>query len=155
MAAVAAPAYEWVENRKLKLDPNVVGAEVERIKARDGVCAPSTLQRENWDPGAPLYAAFETDPVRALDAHRTEQARLLIRSLRVVGTNDAPAFVHLRVTEVREGYVSQEDLRSNLSYYEFALAEARKALLSVRFRYGNLRELEVIWDVIDDELDAA
>lgn len=101
--------FQWREGSRVKLDPQVAGQELERIRTRDGKIETVTVVDEARPEDAPLHPAFEWDDSVAGEKYRLYQARNLVRSIEVApekeGKDTLPAFVHIRATTTQEpGY---------------------------------------------------
>ena len=147
-----ASAYEWV-NHRYAVDPNYVGRVIEEIEERDGFCHPGALVNEARPDKSPLHDMFEWDDHAAAEEYRKGQARRVISSLTLVGSEvkDAPAFISVRISAEEGSYISTEKARSNPAYMDFALMEAKRQLTYLRRRYGLLQDLKKVWDAIDEE----
>jgi hypothetical protein len=150
---MAATAYEWLIARKA--DPNVVGREIARLAKRNGGFCTSAAYVDAARPEtSPLHDTLLWDDEQAAELYRRDQARHIIRDLRVVGGNpDTPAFVHIRVDD-RIGYVPAEQVAKDPDFMAYALEDAISRLNAVRRRYAALEELQGLWAEID-ELAAA
>lgn len=154
MSAVqAAPTYAWITGRSHRVDPQVVGDTIAEIEQREGSCHPGSLVREATPETHPCHELFEWDNDKAGHKYRVDQARRVIRSIRIMRfpVAQTPAFISVRLPE--EGatsYVSAERVVNNRSYREFALNDALKQLVGLRNRYSYLHELQSIWRSIDD-----
>src|SRR5262245_51733442 len=99
--------YEWRKGAHVKVDANVAGKELERIRKRDGKIETEVVVKEAKPKGAPLHEAFEWDDGVAAEEFRKHQARALVKSLVVVVEEveePEPAFVHVKVEGERTGY---------------------------------------------------
>lgn len=150
-----AKAYEWVANR-YALDANIVGQTIEKIEERDGFCHPRALVDEARPESSPLHELFEWDDFHAAEEYRKGQARHVISALTTVDSEvkNAPAFISVRISAEEGSYVSTDRAKERPDYLAFAVMEAKRQLSYVRRRYGLLKELQAIWDAIDDA-DAA
>lgn len=147
--------YVW--NKARAVEAQVVGETVERIAEQSGgVCSAQALVCEARDPSSPLHRLFEWDDKHAATLYRREQARHVVRELRIV-TDDQPgepiqAFVHVvRVDgdQVVEGYRLTRLMVKSDDEYARVLEEALTGLRAWRRRYGHLSELAHIWDTLD------
>lgn len=82
-----------------------------------GRFAPNDVVEAARDEDSPLHAFFEWDDSLAAEAHRVEQARRLIRSVRVeIVTSESviatPRYVRDPAAEEEQGYVTSEQLRT-------------------------------------------
>ena len=120
------------------LDANVVGAELDRLNARDGRVDPDVLVEEQRPTDAPLHRAFEWDDVKCGQAHRRTQAQALITAVveveprdeefryvaKVVSdTVEVPAYLHVPTMimdtpqEVGEAYPLPQGAARKGAYY--------------------------------------
>lgn len=149
--------YAW--NRARSVDAQVVGEMVAGLaEAHGGVCPPQALVEASRSPDAPLHRLFEWDDTVAASAHRRQQARMVVRELRVVEVTDEgeqhmQAFVHvIRMDEdqAREGYRLTRLVVESVDEYAQVLDEALAGLRSWRKRYEHLTELGSVLAVIDE-----
>lgn len=61
---------------------------IRSLEAPDGTLTAETVLDDARDPQSPLHAHFEWDDSKAAEAFRLDQARKLIRSVRLVITNN-------------------------------------------------------------------
>lgn len=115
-----------------------IAQELERIarSAPDGVLTPSAVVESARDEGSPLHDKFEWDDGVAAEAWRLEQARRLIRTVKVVvetteRTLKTVQYVrHPDVDRSEQGYAAfeflleHEDSRQEVLAREFRLAVA-------------------------------
>ena len=149
--------YVW--NRGRSVEAQVVGETVEAVAGRNGgVCPPSALVDEARPKESALHGLFQWDDYTAAEAYRREQARHVVRELRVVSDDASSeplqAFVHvIRVDGQRcvEGYRLTQMVVRDAGEYRQVLDEALAGLRAWQKRYGHLSELAKIWEVIDRE----
>lgn len=147
--------YEW-GSRRFGVDPQLVGETVATLAQENGgVCPPSALVEVSRPQGAPTHKLFTWDDDAAAEAWRRQEARNVVRCLRVVseGSKAKPsAFLHVNVVSgegPREGYapfatvVQNDDLRGQ------ALKEALSYLNGFRRRYRHLQELAPVIEAIE------
>lgn len=106
----------------------------ELAKLNGGRITPETVMRDAEDPTSPLHDSFEWDDEVAAYQHRLDQARALIRSVRIVVTTDTTvvkSVAYIRdpdMDEQEQGYVSVEVLkRSKRKAREAVRYEAERA----------------------------
>lgn len=136
------------------LDVEKVGETLESLAARFGYLEPSLVVREARSKESPLHAAFEWDDHRAGEQFRLQQARHLIREVRVITENgeetiEQRVFVNV-ITENHRGYMPVVAVMSDDVLREQVLNQAKNGLLAWRERYKDLQELAKIYDVIDE-----
>lgn len=112
---------------------NALQAEVQKELRRitedhHGILTPEQVVEEASDPANPLHEEFEWDDAAAAVQHRLDQARALIRSMRVVVTTETikvelPEYLRDPDRTNREqGYAIASQLRSSRDRAEQALA---------------------------------
>ena len=96
------------------------------------------------DPKSVLHSHFEWDDRKAAELHRTDQARALIRSIRIIDEDDddqsRPAFLSIRADD-GIGYRSYQDVLSSADLRGRLLQQAERDLDSWTQRYRELREI--------------
>lgn len=140
------------------LDPNVVGHELERLRARPDGLTPTTLVESARSTRSPLHGYFSWDLTaeEALQRALEHEASVLIRSIVVVATDDetgttqtAPAFVSVVIAEER-AYIPMVEALSDDQYRAQVLSEALSAFQALRRRYGQMKELARLFEVVDE-----
>ena len=123
-------SYEYKNTaRNKKVDAQVAGEELERIRIRDGNLKSDVVLKEAKPAKALLHPAFEWDNKKAGNEFRLIQSRTLIRSIRVV-TEEAnkPAFIHVTVKNQEEKndsyYQDPEIIIKNVDEFAHAMREA-------------------------------
>jgi len=145
-------AYYWTNGFRYHVDAEVAGAEVKRIEQKYGVCKPQCVVDESQPEDAPLHSEFEWDDAVAANEHRLEQARCLIRSIRIA---DEPtgerkhAFFHVATQPVK-GYVDRARVMSEPELHRAALEEAVRYLNGAKARFDDLSELEPVWATVEE-----
>lgn len=119
---------------------------------RGGILRAEDVVLEAADPNHPLHDEFEWDDARAGAAHRIEQARSLIRSVKVVvhsGTTrlSVPLYVHVPQRPEQAGYIAMPRLRSDRDLaHEAILAEWEQ----VKARAERVRDIALGVGLEDD-----
>lgn len=111
-----------------------------------GVLVPAAVVDAARDEASPLHSCFEWDDGVAAERHREDQARSLIRRVRVTFVSEAAQ--PPRVVQVRQfenvpgsgGYLSIEDVGRRPDLRDEVLAQARQDFLALRLRYQMLAE---------------
>lgn len=128
-----------------KADPQVIGDALSKISDKaGGKLTPSAVVDAARDKKSALHPFFEWDDVTAAEAYRLDQARSLIRVVRVedetasegssraylsIGSDDGIAYRPLEVVK------RSADLQLAL------MAQADKELAAFQRRYGSLKEV--------------
>lgn len=136
------------------VDAQIVGQLLQGMVERDGVLDPRTVLSDARSEASPLHKFFTWDESAAAAAWRMEEARRLIRSVRVViqrSPEQSPlevrAFVRV-MSEKKNNYLpvarvlNDEDMRAQL------LAKALLELQAFRQRYATLSELAILFDAM-------
>ena len=117
------------------MKPEIV-SRIRALESKDGTITAADVLNDAYDPTSPLHECFEWDDSKAASAHRLEQARGLIRSVRLVITNEEStvrtvAYVRDPAKPTGEqGYISTFKLRQSPQ-------DARAALMAELDRADN------------------
>lgn len=113
---MASPKFKWTHSANFHQDAQIVGERLQILQARNGSrLTPALVLDDARHANSPLNPCFEWDNQRAGDQWRTEQARNLIRSVRVLhegvsgDMRTLRAFVH--VTEGGDGEPRSQSYR--------------------------------------------
>jgi hypothetical protein len=143
--------FEWTEGSRFSVPAQTAGEELERIRRRHkGELEPAVVVKESRSRKSPLHACFEWDDVRAAQMHREEQARLLIRSVRVVEEAAEPqrAYVNVKTTKGSR-YVPISTAMANVLMRRQVLKDAKILLNGVRQRLSSLKKIKGIITAVD------
>lgn len=119
--------YQGVPAETIATALDTLYQQHEALRPQDVVAAAT-------DPAAPLHPCFEWDDERAGHEHRLQQARTLIRMVRVVSESDGviePRRVYVHV-DVDAGYQPMTVAVQRVDYREKALAELFSSLNQAR-----------------------
>lgn len=114
------------------------GLQVLRRLTRTGDLSPEHVVEEARSGDSPLHEFFEWDDTKAAHAHRLQQARTLIRSVKIEVTVDArvlrvPRYVHDPAREDDGGYVETLSLKSDRTKaMEVLQQEVKRAIACLR-----------------------
>ena len=103
----------------MKPSRNDINAEINRIYQKHNGITPSLLVEEAKDPNSILHHLFEWDNEKAGHAHRLDQARQIITSVKVNIVSETKMISAIsyvrdpRVSGDQQGYVSIETLRTD------------------------------------------
>jgi hypothetical protein len=105
---------------------------------RDGKLIPDQVVSEAADPSSPLHDRFEWDDAIAGHQHRKEQARALIRKVRLVVNQNPPvrAFVHVRSTG---SYLPIREAMTVVDYREQVLEQFQRDADRFAQRWANIQ----------------
>lgn len=147
--------YEFKHDSRIKrLDAQVVGETLERIRQRDGGITADAVVADARPATSPLHGAFEWNNRRAADEYRRVQARhlvrsVVIRSIETKSEHPIRAFVVVRHEEGGDVYTSTISAMQNEFERAQVLRRALRELDQCRRRYQALGELAEIWAAID------
>lgn len=129
---------------------DVIGHELARLEATGGLTAKRFVD-EARPVDAPLHVLLEWDDLKAAEAHRESQARLIIRSIEVIHEPKGPAqpkeihpaFIHVpdRNAQAEGRYVNSTLLAENPDQLQRALEEALRYLASAEKSVHFIRRL--------------
>lgn len=130
-------------------NPQLVGQELERIRAEKGKLTAQEVVEEAKFPDNPLHNAFDWDDAIAAQKHRLNQARKLIVSVRVInGTvqTPIPAFVSIRSPDIGRNYVPTVEALNDEELRARVLAEVRQFFEGIQRRYAHFSEAAQLID---------
>ena len=126
--------YQFREGSRFRGDAAVVAAELERIRAEDGLKSEAIVTAAEPD-ASPLHPYFEWDDAAAAHQLRLEQARRLVRAV-VVVRDDRPAesmYIHVRSETSGEGdYSLLATIVTTPDRYLSALAETQSRMTAAQ-----------------------
>jgi hypothetical protein len=149
--------YRWAKGAQVSVDPQVAGETLEAIRDKnDGDLTPETIVDAARRRRSPLHKAFEWDDESAADGYRREQARYILRSIKVVylETEDKEektvrAFVRLSNDEP---YQPMIHVLSDPAKAARLLVKARAEMQSWIARYESLEEIAGIVKIARSQL---
>jgi folylpolyglutamate synthase/dihydropteroate synthase len=143
---------------KTKDDRKIVADTLAQIAAEHGgILTPDAVVAHAANENSPLHSMFEWDGQKAAHLHRLDQARAIIRSVRVEITTE-------KTTVSTVGYIRNPDARQDEQGYVETVKlasdkeRARAALIDEFSRAASClrraRELAIVFDMVG-EIDAA
>ena len=147
--------YEYV-GRQFRVSADIVGAEMERIEARDGQVTSKSLLDAGRPEESVLHSLFEWDDSKAAELYRLRQATEVITHIHIV-IEEKPntpyrAYVNIqessgqteqgRFINVRSAMENEETRRIVLN---MAISEAKR----FSQKYANYKELSEVFEAID------
>lgn len=136
-----------IKNKK-RANPQRIGEELERIsQLHGGKLTPRAVMQEARTGRNPLHPFFEWDDKKAAESYRLEQARHIIRIVRVEDAEmeNAPR-AFLSVTDkAGTAYYSVQTVRGNSDLQMIVLRQAERDLDAFNKRY---RELTDVCDLV-------
>lgn len=154
--------YQWSEGTRVRIPAQVAGEELERLAA-EGEVTPARVVDVSRPKDAPLHSHFEWDNAAAAEAYRRDQARYLLRHIKVVVKCDegelptvVRAFVNVAL-EPAEGeevtlgtvYMTTRAAMANEYTRRQVLADALARIRQWRVIYGEYEEFAEIVAAID------
>jgi len=135
-----------------------IGPVLVRIEQKNGAIKPATVVQEASSPSSPLHSYFTWDDTEAAKKCRLEEARSIIRSVRIIH-EDAPdivvhAFTSVKATSKESkfsgyGYLSTPAALNKKEYKEQVLNTALSEIEVWKRRYSGLVELASICGAIE------
>lgn len=128
-----------------KADPNAIGMALEEIRVRaGGELEPKAVVDAARTTDHPLHVHFEWDDKLAAESFRLDQARNIIRIVRVVDEDvdggTARAFISVKGKH-GVSYRALEDVKNSGDLQESLLAQAEKELAAFEVRYRELKDI--------------
>jgi len=109
-----------------------------------GDLTPSIVVAEARNPSHPLHDRFEWDDAAAGEKYREQQARELIRSVRVVESDGLPSesvrAFHSLPRDGGRSYVPIDEIKADPISTQIVLREAEREWRQLFRRYGHLAE---------------
>lgn len=138
-----------------KADPQKIGEALTAITERnDGLLRPDDVVEAARNTRSPLYRHFEWDDSIAATNYRRDQARELIRVIRVVGEDEQPRHAFLSVTTEADG-AAYHTLNEVMSSEDLQLRVRRQALRDLEAwqrRYADLQDICELVALASDRL---
>lgn len=135
--------YEWSDHSRFKVDPQVVGEELERIRERDGGVTVDAMLEEARPDEAPLHPLCTWDDSIAGEKWRKHELRQVPRSLKVITSEkeSRPAYVHIQPAVSGQSGYYQDTKVAIANIDEYALA-FKAAYQRIEQAQAALRDLE-------------
>jgi hypothetical protein len=138
-----------IKNAK-RADPQKIGTALAKIaEQQKGRLTPPAVVEAARDARNPLHKHFEWNDQLAAESFRLEQARMLIRSVALVGDGDtepAPAFLSIS-DKIGTSYRSMGEIMDSADLQSAVLASAERDLIAFEKRY---RQLKDICEIVSD-----
>ena len=145
--------YTWTNGAHIKADAHAVGEELTKLQRENGErLTPRVVVDAARPVESPLHAAFEWDDLVAAEKFREDQARHVMRCVRVIkqeGEQTTLQRAFVNVVEVideeeQHGYVPMARVLSDAELYQQVLARAASDLRSWEDRYQQFTDLAQI-----------
>lgn len=136
-------------------NPQVIGEALAALAAdREGHLTPSAVVEAAQYSLSPLHAHFEWDDATAAHAHRLDQARELIRVIRIdEGEQSPPAFVSISDAS-GVSYRPVAEVRASSSLQLVVLKQAERDLVAFQRRYRELADICGLVKVAQEKVNA-
>ena len=130
-----------------KANPQRIGEELAKVAAAaKGRLTPSAVVEAARNPRSALHKIFEWDDAKAAQSWRLEQAREIIRVVRVIDEDDQPQRAFLSIGDkAGVSYRSAEEVSHSRDLQLAVLRQAERDLEAWEKRY---REIEDICDLV-------
>lgn len=142
---MTSKSYQWASTARFTADPQVVGEELERIRARDGGISVDAMLEEARPEDAPLHPLCTWDDPVAAEKWRKHELRQVPRSLRVVVAEreTRPAYVHIQpVQGSQPGYYQDAKAAiANIDEYELAFKAAYQRITQAQSALSDLERV--------------
>jgi hypothetical protein len=127
-------------------DPQKIGETLAKITAEsDGHLTPGAVVDAARSPRSLLHRFFEWDDKKAAHAFRLDQARTLIRVIRVQDDNDeeesAPAYISITDGKAGVSYRALGEVLQSADLQRRVMVQAEKDLQSWEARYRSLQDI--------------
>lgn len=145
-----------IKNAK-KADPQKIGVALAKItEQQKGRLTPTAVVIAARDARSPLHRHFEWDDAVAAESYRLDQARMLIRSVALVGdgsADPAPAFLSIS-DKGGTSYRTVQDVLDSADLQGAVLAAAERDLLAFERRYQQLKDICEIVSSVREKIAA-
>ncbi len=139
-------------------DARVIGRRLEQLHKKHKDLTPETVLEDARRPQSVLHKYFEWDDTVAAEKWRREQARQLVKAVRVIIESDGEepremrAFVRVVGEEKKAVYLPAIEAMSDANYRRQVLDQLRKELGDIQTRYGRVLDVAQLFDAIDAQL---
>lgn len=146
--------YQW-SNYNYKVKAQVVGEEIEKIKAKEGAISSEIIVKNAKSANSPLHPLFEWNDTVAADKFRKYQANQILHCLVIVEEDKEPtrAFVNIE-SGTKPGqkglFLNIQDALTNENTREVVLRNAYAELIAFKQKYAKLSELAKVIIAIDE-----
>lgn len=159
---VLVTQYIW-KNGGFKIKAQVAGERLAELSEQNNHrLTPRIVLEDARPPESPLHPCFEWDDVRAAELHREDQARNVIRSIRVsqpAGNNETRivrAYVNIveqAGKDILHAYMPMAVVMADDALRQQLLTRARRDLLAFKDRYTEFEELAAIGENALQQID--
>lgn len=135
-------------------NPQAIGEALEGISAKHGgQLTPHAVVDEAKNPVHPLHKHFEWDDSVAAAGYRLDQARAIIRVVRLDVGDDEPTRAFLSITDnAGTSYRPTRDIQNSVTLQALVLAQAQRDLDAFMKRYREMADICVHVQAAKDAL---
>jgi hypothetical protein len=126
-----------------KADPQKIGQALAKVAQEgNGRLTPSAVVEAATNPKSPLHRHFEWDNAKAAAAYRIDQAREIIRVIRIEDGEDTPQRAFLSVKDdAGVSYRTAAEVAGSLDLQIAVLKQAERDLDAFKRRYAELQDI--------------
>jgi hypothetical protein len=144
--------YTWAQGVQPPVSADIVGPILDDIDLNYGAIRPARVVEMARPDTAPLHKCFEWDNAAAAERHREDQARHLIRSIRVVRdptANEPPKRIYVSVRHGDpQGYMAMERAMQSPRLRDHIMADALRQLQAWQARYKEIAQFAPVMQAI-------
>lgn len=125
-----------------RANPQKIGTELAEIaEAGNGELKPQAVVEYARNPRSSLHKHFVWDDKEAAEAYRLEQAREIIRVIRIKVDNSEPVRAFLSISDGKTSYRSTGDVMASTHLQSLVLRQADRDLAAWQARYAELGDI--------------
>ena len=136
--------FVWGSGSRTSANAYDVGSELSRLQRATKTLTAIQVVESAADPSSPLHAEFEWDDTVAAQAYRVEQAKYLIRHIRVMVNDQEPRHLFVSVTlpkGERPVYVPLPRVLSDADLFAQVVQQAASDMEAFERRYQDFTSL--------------
>lgn len=119
-----------------------IGSALTKIMDANGSeLRPKDVVEAARDPKNPLHRHFEWDDSAAAEAYRLEQAREIVRIVRVEQEDAPPVRAFLSVNDGKTSYRATAEVQSSVHLQDLVLKAALRELQAFQVRYAEISDI--------------
>ena len=161
--------YQWKNGYPGKVDPNIAGKELNRIRRKNhGISADMVLEEARPKDSLLHPQVFDMSRNKAAESYYRANARKLITSIVVVTDDEGvdepatvPVFAPREIVSLSDEprnvriYDTIDQVVNTPEYYEFYLGAARSEMSSFCAKYKRIVGLKKLVEIVTEEIDKA
>lgn len=148
--------YEWVTGSKHKVSAQIAGEVCAELESKGRLTAKDLVEVSRPED-APLHSEFEWNDAEAAEKYREDQARCVIRSIKLVmdeepknGANEPNVRAFFTLKRDQPEYESIQVILSDEEKYNDLMRVAIRELMSFERKYNKIKELTKVFDAINE-----